>query len=310
MAKRREKRERRTFWSDFRRFFVRGLSILLPSILTLWLLWAGTLFVYQNIGEPINRGIRAGVIWVVPEIVPADRLPDWFEVDQTDIAEFRATREGQAFGKNASDATLRKAIIRSRLANLWAGHWYLNASGLMVAIILIYLAGVFLGGILGRRFYTKIEAFIARIPGFKQVYPHVKQLVDLVIGERQVAFQRAVLVEYPRKGIWTVGLVTSDTMVAVHQAAGKPCLAIFIPSTPTPFTGFTISVPADEVKDLPISVDAAIRFFITGGALVPQSQLPPGSSPLLPPQDNGLDQEPEDGPEDKPDAPGRRPSDA
>jgi len=275
-------REKHTFWSDFRRFFVRGLSILLPSILTLWLLWAGTLFVYENIGEPINRGIRAGVIWVVPEVVPSDRLPDWFEVESEDITEFKTTPEGQALGKNAAEATLRKAIIRTRLAKLWRDHWYLNASGLVVAIILIYLAGVFLGGILGRRFYTKIEAFIARVPGFKQVYPHVKQLVDLVIGERQVAFQRAVLVEYPRKGIWTVGLVTSDTMVAVHKAAGRPCVAVFIPSTPTPFTGFTISVPADEVKDLPISVDAAIRFFITGGALIPQSQLPPGSSPLLP----------------------------
>lgn len=274
-------REKRTFWSDFRRFFVRGLSILLPSILTLWLLWAGTLFVYENIGEPINKGIRAGVIWVVPEVVPSDRLPDWFKVDQADLAEFGETQEGQALGKDVGEPTLRKAIIRTRLAKLWSEHWYLNASGLMVAIILIYLAGVFLGGILGRRFYTKIENFIARVPGFKQVYPHVKQLVDLIIGERQVAFQRAVLVEYPRKGIWTVGLVTSDSMVAVHKASGRPCVAVFIPSTPTPFTGFTISVPADEVQDLPISIDAAIRFFITGGALIPESQLPPGSSPLL-----------------------------
>jgi uncharacterized membrane protein len=138
---------------------------------------------------------------------------------------------------------------------------------------------VLLGGYVGRRLYTRLESLISRIPGFKQVYPHVKQLVDLIMGDRPTSFKRAVLVQYPRRGIWTVGLLTGSSMKDIHQAAETECVSIFIPSTPTPFTGFTITVPRNEIIDLPITIDEAIRFFITGGALVPEKQLPTGVPP-------------------------------
>lgn len=267
----------KTFLKDFRRFFARGLTVLLPTILTLWLMWMATIFVYQKIGEPINRGIRAGIVLGIPAVIPEKRLPGWYDVTPEQRADFLGTPDGQALGEDPSDKQVNSAIIGTRLRLLWQENWFLAGSGLVVAIVLIYLAGVLLGGFLGRKVYGKLEVLISRVPGFKQVYPHVKQLVDLVLGDRQVAFQQAVLVEYPRKGVWTVGLVTGASMAIIHEAAGKPCVSIFVPSTPAPFTGFTITVPRDEVIDLPISVDSAIRFFITGGALVPESQVVPGA---------------------------------
>jgi uncharacterized membrane protein len=120
--------------------------------------------------------------------------------------------------------------------------------------------------------YTRVETLIARIPGFKQVYPHVKQVVNLIMGEQPMAFKRVVLVEYPRQGLWSVGLVTSASLRAVADHAGAAVLSVFIPSTPTPFTGFVINVPESHVVDLPISVDEAIRFLITGGVLIPEHQ--------------------------------------
>lgn len=267
----------KTFITDFRRFFTRGLTVLLPTILTLWLLWMATVFVYQKIGDPINRGIRA-VVASVPAVVPEKRLPKWYRVTPEQREVFLATPQGQKLGDEPTESRLNAAIIRNKLALLWQDHWYLAGAGLVVAIILIYLAGVLLGGFLGRKVYGRLEILIAQVPVFKQVYPHVKQLVDLVIGERQVAFQKAVLVEYPRKGIWTVGLLTGKSMSAIHDQAGKPCISVFVPSTPAPFTGFTITIPEDEVVELPISVDGAIRFFITGGALVPDGQIPAESS--------------------------------
>jgi len=264
---------RPTFASDFRRFFGRGLAVLLPSILTLWLLWAAAVFVFDSVAVPINRGIRRAVVEVAPYVVSeqAARQPQWYHITNQERDDFIKTREGQPF-RNAPAATVDRQIRLIQFRDFWDAHWYLSATGLIVAISLIYLAGMLLGGLIGRRMYSHLERFISRIPGFKQVYPHVKQLVDLVIGDKPLAFKRVVMVEYPRKGIWTLGLVTSSSMKSIAAEAGGTCLSIFIPSTPTPFTGFTINVPEREVIDVPISIDEALRFVLTGGVLVPEQQ--------------------------------------
>ena len=264
---------------DFKRFFGRGLAVLLPSILTLWLLWQAFVFLFNNVAEPINRGIRVVVVEVVPRVTTEGQRPEFMQVSRAQIDEFLASPEGRRFSSRPTPV-VREHLVRLQLGEFWSQRWYLQAAGLLVAIMLIYLAGLLLGNYLGRRFYARIERLIAQIPGFKQVYPHVKQLVDLIMGDRKAAFRRVVMVQYPRRGIWTLGLVTSDSFIQAREVAGGPCLAVFIPSTPTPFTGFTITVPRDEAIDIPMSIDEAIRFFITGGTLVPDRFAPPGSEHL------------------------------
>jgi uncharacterized membrane protein len=278
---------KKTFAADFKRFFGRGLAILLPSMLTLWILWHVFAFVFANVAEPINRGIRGAVIWVVP-MLPDEQLPSWYRIDAEEIQAFRRTEDGRAF-KDATDDQTRAALVRRRLNQAWRAHWYLRGLGIVVAITLIYLAGMLLGGLIGRRMYSRLEKLISRIPGFKQVYPHVKQAVDLVLGDRPQAFRRVVLVEYPRKGIWTVGMVTGESMASLQDRAGNDCLCVFIPSTPTPFTGFTINVRREEAVDLPISIDEAIRYFITGGVLIPDRESS-GGKPLPAPDRADKDQ--------------------
>lgn len=266
----------RTFAADFKRFFGRGLAILLPSILTLWLLWYAFAFVFNSVAVPINRGLRWTVVQASPMFVNEDpqRQPAWYRVSDAERAEFLSQPEGKGF-RSSGPAEVTQEIRVQKLRTVWQSRWYLSGSGLIVAIILIYLAGMLLGGLIGRRMYARVETWISRLPGFKQVYPHVKQLVNLVMGDsggKPMAFKRVVLVEYPRKGIWTVGLVTSVSMRAVAEEAGGKVLAVFIPSTPTPFTGFVISVPEQDVVDVPISVDEAVRFVLTGGVLIPDRQ--------------------------------------
>jgi uncharacterized membrane protein len=265
--------DRKTFSSDFRRFFGRGLAVLLPSILTLWLLWTAFVFVFNNVAVPINKGLRWAVVQTMPMIVPVDpaRQPEWYHVTDAERSAFLSAPQNAAF-QRASPARVDHEIRLLQFRDFWNSHWYLEATGLVVAVTLIYLAGLMLGGLIGRRIYGKVEATISRVPGFKQVYPHVKQLVELVIGDKPMAFKRVVLVEYPRKGIWTVGLVTSNSLRSAASIAGTPCVTVFIPSTPTPFTGFAINVPVDEVIDLPITIDEAIRFVLTGGVLVPERE--------------------------------------
>ncbi|MBX3406252.1 MAG: DUF502 domain-containing protein [Phycisphaeraceae bacterium] len=280
------RKEDRTFWADFKRFFLRGLAILLPSVLTIWIVVQLYLFVDRQVASPINAGIRASVVWVMPRL-PDRYQPRWFNVTERELAEFRATLHQQGTPESRAllrrnDADLRNEFRRQEFARFWESQWYLRFLGLVVAIVLFYLAGVIFGGLFGRALYQQMERFITRIPVIKQVYPHVKQVVDLILGEKQMAFSKVVLFEYPRKGIWTIGFVTNSGMKAVAGAAGEDAVTIFIPSTPTPFTGFTITVPRSSTIDINLSVDEAIRFVLTGGVLIPERQRVVAADTIVP----------------------------
>jgi len=266
---------RRTFGGDFKQFFGRGLAILLPSIVTLWLLWQALIFLYANLAEPINRGLRAGVLWATPRLVAEEDLPAWFVVTDEQIARTQAARDSEGRAE-MGEGELRSLIRERSFREAWAEHWYLNMAGFVVAILLIYFAGLLLGNYVGRRVYARVEQLIAKIPGFKQVYPHVKQVVDLIFGENSTmkAFNEVVLVEYPRKGVWTVGLVTGGSFAEVRDSAGGEVVSIFIPTSPTPMTGFVINVPRADAKTLDMTVDQALRFVITAGVLTPENVTP------------------------------------
>jgi uncharacterized membrane protein len=100
----------------------------------------------------------------------------------------------------------------------------------------------------------------------------VKQVVDLIFGENSTmkAFSETVLVQYPRKGIWSLGFVTGNTFSDVRDATGVEVVSVFIPTSPTPMTGFVINVPRSEAMKVDISIDQALRFIITAGVLTPE----------------------------------------
>ena len=278
---------RRGIFSDFGVIFGRGLAILLPSIVTLWLLWQAMAFVFTNVGEPINVGIRAAMRAAGPalygqregDVGGLEEAPEWYVVTREEIAELNIDNRSRM-----SESQLIEAVRRESLRQLWAEHWYLNLAGLLVAILLIYSAGRLFGNYLGRKIYARLEKLIAAIPGVKQVYPHVKQVVDLIFGENSTmqAFREVVLVQYPREGVWTVGLVTGESFSQVKAAAGEPVVSIFIPTSPTPFTGFVINAKRSETVKLDMTIDQALRFVITAGVLTPEN-VEPDTSPKATP---------------------------
>lgn len=257
-----------SFSADFRRFFGRGLGILLPTIVTLWILWQAFSFVYTNVAEPINRATRIAVIWVVPQVYRTGDRPDWFEITEDEVLQARA--DGR-YRPATPDATIVNDMRRDQLRRVWNDYWILNLSGFIIAILLIYFAGLLLGNFFGRQIYMRLEALIARVPGFKQVYPHVKQVVELILGEKKMAFSKVVLVEYPSQGIWTLGFLTGDSLRDIDAPAGGSVVSVFIPTSPTPFTGFTINVLADKAIAVDVSIEEALRFVITAGVLTPES---------------------------------------
>ena len=279
MPRQRSTPARHTFWTDFRTFFVRGVAVLLPAILTLSILWYAFSFLFANLVDPINRGVRLAVVEIAPRVASDRHLPEWFRVTEDEIAEFRTNTSNRLLRDGDDEAVIRH-IRRESLGDAWNGWAFgvLNLTGLVIAVVLLYLAGRLLGSFLGRWSYARLESLLQAIPGFKQVYPHVKQVVDLVMGDQKMAFSRVVLVEYPRKGIWTVGLVTSSSLKPIADQAKGEVLCVFIPTSPTPFTGFTINLPARDCVDVDMTIEQALRFVVTAGVLVPEDLQMPAAS--------------------------------
>lgn len=270
---------RRTFTEDFRRFFLRGLVVLLPSVLTLWIVVYAYQFVDDAIAQPINAGARFAVVEASRVWEP---IAEWLGPTEEELATEMAAIEANGRAPNPEETRMR--LRRAAMVEWWDAHWYMNFIGLLIAIIAVYISGRLLGGFLGRRVYRRLENLITTLPVFKQVYPYVKQIVDFLFSDDQpIKFNRVVTCQYPRKGIWSVGFMTGDSMRDIRKHAGQS-VSVFVPSSPTPFTGYTITVPIEDVIELPISVEEAIRFAVSGGVLVPGDQAVPGSerSGLIP----------------------------
>ncbi len=270
-------KSRKTFWTDFRQFFLRGLGILLPSVLTLALLWWAYGFLRNNVAEPINSAVREVVIFTAPRIVDDRRLPEWFTVTDEQVARLRDERSrlGQP---RVSDDHLRADARAKIFAEWWRSHWYLEAIGFVIAVVLVYLAGVLVGNFVGKRVWQRVEGFLTSLPVLKQVYPSVKQVVEFLMGGgfgggeggQAVPAGKVVLVQFPRPGCWMVGLMSGRSMQAIERLGGNvEHVSIFMPTSPTPFTGFAISVPRKEIIEVDMSLDEAIRYLVSGGVLIP-----------------------------------------
>jgi len=230
-----------SFGKDFKRFFLRGLAVFLPTMITLAIIIYVFKFVDKYIGQHLNTALR----WVVVQFYClSNKIP--LEWDGPDAAWVRVTQKWHEY-------------------HLW---WL----GFVLAIFLVYVIGRFVASLVGRGVWRMIEQGFGRVPILKQIYPYVKQVTDFLLSERKLELSRVVAVEYPRKGIWSLGLVTGPAMKAVGNSLRSDMLTVFIPSSPTPVTGYTITVRRDEVIDLPLSIDQALRFTVSGGVIMPAGQ--------------------------------------
>ena len=158
-----------------------------------------------------------------------------------------------------------------RIKAIWDANW-LGGVGIILSFVLIYFIGRFVASFVGRVSLRMVEKTLGRLPVLRKVYPQVKQVTDYFFSEKRVEFSRVVAFEYPRKGIWSIGLVTAAGLKRISEVTSQDLLTIFVPSSPTPFTGYTITVPRQDVVDLPMSIEEAIRFTISGGVIQPDSQ--------------------------------------
>ncbi|MCC7409349.1 MAG: DUF502 domain-containing protein [Phycisphaeraceae bacterium] len=291
---------RTTFGADFRHFFVRGLAIFLPTILTVWILIAAYKFVDASIAEPINRGVRLLVLRVTPW--PVASQEDFVAAESQLTSEQRARwstlardlqqREGADWTPEKQEQAWHGWLeprARERALNNWwrtvgIGDWSaLDLIGLIIAVIMIYFVGALLGSYIGRQLYLRGEKLLQRLPLLGRVYPAIKQVTDFFVGDKEQAdrFNRVVAVQYPRMGIWSIGLVTGEAMRPIQTISRDVYLSVFMPSSPTPFTGYVITVAKKDTIELPISIEEALRFVVSGGVVLPGGpQIDPAAPPL------------------------------
>ena len=142
--------------------------------------------------------------------------------------------------------------------------------GLVVLILFLMLVGMFSAGFLGRFFIRLGEWFVAKMPLVSSVYSLLKQIFETVFSSKTQAFKKVVMLEYPRKGIWILGLVSADLKGEVEEKLPEEMVNVFIPTTPNPTSGFLIFVPKKDVIEMDMSVEEAIKFIVSGGLVEPK----------------------------------------
>ncbi len=213
----------------FRGYFLHGLVVLLPTVLTIWLILWGFNFINDKISVHIKQMLIFGI-------------------------------------KLAGGA-------EATLANFWIS-WFLSIAGFLIALGIVYIVGIMFASVLGRGIWQYIERLMTNIPLLKQIYPYIKQMTDFFFKQEETKkiFSRVVAVEYPRKGIWSVGYVTGVGIKKIVEGQNKEFVTVLIPTAPTPFGGFLIIVPKEEVMDLDMSIEEALRFILSAGVIVPGEQ--------------------------------------
>jgi len=221
----------------FKSYFLRGLAVLVPTILTIWIFIWGYNFIQNNISVHINWGL----VWLTMKL----KGLDW-----------------------------NNEVVREVWAGFWVDGWG-SVAGFIIALIVVCIVGMILASVVGRSLWRYVEKLIMNAPFLRRVYPYIKQITDflLVQNKKEQLFLRVVGVEYPRKGIWSIGMVTGEGLSRLVNSFKKEFYTVLIPTSPTPFTGFVIMVPKQDTIELDITVEEALRFTISAGVITPSTKL-------------------------------------
>lgn len=154
--------------------------------------------------------------------------------------------------------------------------------GILLFIIVIFTTGFFATNFIGRKFLLYLENLWLRFPVVKKVYPAIKQITHFLFKQKAEGhFQKVVLVQYPRQGLYVVGFVTNQADKEIQEKTNKDLLNVLVPTVPNPLSGFVIHVPRADVIYLDMTVEQAIKIIVSGGVLNPSDAVDPNSNAYL-----------------------------
>jgi uncharacterized membrane protein len=145
--------------------------------------------------------------------------------------------------------------------------------------VVLLLTGLMVANFIGRELIGWWEDVVNRIPLVRTIYSSVKGLTETLVSGTGASFRKVVMIEYPRRDMWSFGFVTASGIEEIDRKTGKAQVCVYVPTTPNPTSGLIVMVPEDEIIELDMSVDAAMKMIVTLGVVVPTGAVPPGVSP-------------------------------
>jgi uncharacterized membrane protein len=154
--------------------------------------------------------------------------------------------------------------------------------GVVLTLLVIFVTGLLARNFIGQGFVRLWEALLARIPIVRSIYSSVKQVSDTVLSPNGQAFRKALLVQYPRAGVWTIAFQTGSPAEEVRAAVNEDMVSVYVPTTPNPTSGFFLMIPRREVVELRMSVDEALKYVVSMGVVSPAIRPVPPTRPAAP----------------------------
>ncbi len=151
--------------------------------------------------------------------------------------------------------------------------FYIPGFGLILALGVLVLTGMLAANLLGKELVALWESILSRIPIVRSIYNAVKQIAATVLTSKGKSFRKVVIAEYPRKGIWSIGFLTNETVAIECEGMDTEMRAVFLPTTPNPTSGFIILFPKQEIIELDMSVEDGFKFIISIGVVVPDGPI-------------------------------------
>lgn len=149
--------------------------------------------------------------------------------------------------------------------------------GVVLSIVLVLVTGAIASNFLGSKLVSLGERLLNRIPLVRSIYGGVKKLAETLFSQSSSSFRKVVLIEYPRKGIWSVGFQAGDSLPEAKARTGIDYITVFVPTTPNPTSGFIMQVPRSEIVWLEMDVEEGMRYIISLGMVLPDgAQTAPG----------------------------------
>lgn len=158
--------------------------------------------------------------------------------------------------------------------------------GLLIVLVTLTIIGALTASLLGRYFLHLSDHMLARMPVVRSIYGATKQIFETILSSQGNAFRSVVLIEYPRKGIWTLGFITGTTVGEVQHFTERLVVNVFVPTTPNPTSGFLLFLPREDIIELAMTVEDGIKMIVSGGIVTPPDRRPAAMPelPFSPPQ--------------------------
>lgn len=147
--------------------------------------------------------------------------------------------------------------------------FHIPGLGVVLSLLILLITGLVAANLFGRKLVSMWERLLSRIPLVRSVYSAVKQLVETMFADNGKSFRKVVLVEFPRRGLWTLAFLTSEENGIVQQATGRDVVNVYIPTTPNPTGGYFVLVPKEDIRELEMSVDDGLKMLLSMGAVNP-----------------------------------------